>query len=229
MSIHTIPHAAPQGARPGRSVVPAAMLGALAAGLLALPGQARADSYGHAEISLGFPNGAVTVGRTWEDHPRRVVVEEVTHKYPEADDEADFDEDDDDAVYDNRSDDPDVVIERRIVRPAPRKVTIIEHYVDPEPCERVQVVRRVYVERPECDRRVVYYGRPAVHVVHGGPTVIVAPRGRAWHGGGHGGGRGWHTGYREEGPRNLFPENGGRPARSRGVGRSLVQVGAHSH
>ena len=230
MSIHTIPHAAPQGVRPGRPGVPAAMLGVLAAGLLALPGQARADSYGHAEISLGFPNGAVTVGRTWDDHPRQVVVEEVTHKYPEADDEADVDEDDDDAVYDDRSDDPDVVIERRIVRPAPRKVTIIEHYVDPEPCERVHVVRRVYVDRPECDRRdVVYYSRPTVRVVHGGPTVIIAPRGRAWHGGGHGGGRGWHTGYREEGPRNLFPGEGGRPVRSRGVGHSLVQVGVHSH
>jgi hypothetical protein len=229
MSIHTIPHAAPQGVRPGRSGVPAAMLGVLAAGLLALPGRARADSYGHAEISLGFPNGAVTVGRTWEDHPRQVVIEEVTHKYPEADDEADLDEDEDDAIYDNRSDDPDVVIERRIVRPSPRKVTIIEHYEDPEPCERVHVVRRVYVERPECDRRVVYYGRPAVHVVHGGPTVIVAPGGRAWHGGGYRGGRGWHTGYREEGPRNLFPEEGGRPVRSRGVGHSLVQVGVHSH
>jgi hypothetical protein len=230
MSIHTIPHAAPQGLRPGRSGVPAAMLGALAAGLLALPGQARADSYGHAEISLGFPHGAVTVGRTWDEHPRQVVVEEVTHKYPEADDEADVDEDDDDAAYDNRSDDPDVVIERHIVRPAPRQVTIIEHYEDPEPCERVHVVRRVYVDRPECDRRdVVYYGRPTVHVMHGGPTVIVAPGGRGWHGGGFRGGRGWHTGYREEGPRNLFPENGGRPARERGVSRSLVQVGVHSH
>ena len=206
------------------------MLGVLAAGLLALPGQARADSYGHAEISLGFPNGAVTVGRTWEDHPRQVVIEQVTHKYPEADDEADVEEDEDEVAYDDRSDDADVVIERRIVRPAPRKVTIIERYVEPEPCERVQVVRRVYVERPQCDRRdVVYYSRPTVRVVHGGPTVIVAPRGRAWHGGGHGGGRGWHTGYREEGPRNLFPREGGRPVRTRGASHSMVQVGAHSH
>jgi hypothetical protein len=226
MSNPTLPHAAPMGVRPGRSGVPAAMLGALAAGLLALPGQARADSYGHAEITLGFPNGAVTVGRTWDDHPRQVVVEEVTHKYPEADDEADVADDDDDYAYDDRSDEPDVVIEKRIVRPAPRKVTIIERYVDPEPCERVRVIRKVYVDRPGCGRRdVVYYGRPTVHVVHGGPTVIVAPGRHARYGGGHG----WRGGYREEGPRNLFPEDGGRPVRTRGVGHSLVQVGAHSH
>ena len=226
MSIPSIPPAAPMGARPGRSAVPAAMLGVLAAGLLALPGQARADGYGHAEITLGFPHGAVTVGRTWDDHPRQVVVEEVTHKYPEADDEADVDEDDD-AAYDTQSDDPDVVIEKRIVRPRPRHVTVIERYVDPEPCDNVRVVRKVYVERPSCGRRdVVYYGRPA-HVIHGGATVIVNPGRAVYHGGGYGGDRGWHG--RDAGPRNLFPEDVGRPMRERGVGRSLVQVGAHSH
>jgi hypothetical protein len=239
MSISTLPHAAPQGWRPVRSGAPAAMLGVLAAGLLALPGQARADSYGHAEISLGFPNGAVTVGRTWDEHPRQVVVEEVTHKYPEADDEAEVDEDDD-AAYDDRSDDPDVVIEKHIVRPAPRHVTVIERYVEPEPCDHVRVIRRVYVDPPACERHVVYYGRPA-YVVHGGPTVVVAHGGFGWrrHGGGYEGGRGWHTGYRDEGgsrnvggprdggARNLFPAEGGRPVRMRGVGHSLVQVGAH--
>ena len=228
MSIPTLPHAAPTGARPDRSVVPVAMLGVLAAGLLVLPGKARADSYGHAEITLGFPNGAVTVGRTWDDHPRQVVVEEVTHKYPEADDEADVDEDDD-AVYESQPDEPDVVIEKRIVRPPPRKVTIIERYVEPEPCERVRVIRKVYVDRPACDRReVVYYGRPAVHVVHGGPTVIVAPGYAHRHGGGYGG-RGWRSERRYDGPRNLFPSEGGRPVRTRGASHSMVQVGAHSH
>ena len=249
MSIPTLPYAAPQGSRPVRSSVPAVMLGALAAGLLALPGKARADSYGHAEISLGFPNGAVTVGRTWDEHPRQVVVEEVTHKYPEADDEAEADEDDD-AVYDNQSDEPDVVIEKRIVRPSPRKVTIIERYEDPEPCDHVRVIHRVYVDPPACDRHVVYYGRPA-QVVYGGSAVFIHGR-SAWHGGGYGGGRGWHSGYRDEGgprnegaprneggsrsvggshggPPNLFPEDGGRPVRMRGVSHSLVQVGAHPH
>jgi hypothetical protein len=239
MSNSTLPYAAPQGWRPVRSGVPAVMLGVLAAGLLALPGLARADSYGHAEISLGFPHGAVTVGRTWDEHPRQVVVEEVTHKYPEADDEAEADEDEG-AVYDNQSDDPDVVIEKRIVRPSPRKVTIIERYEDPEPCDHVRVIRRVYVDPPECDRHVVYYGRPS-HVVYGGSTVIVAHGGFGWHGGGHyrggEGGHGRYSGYhdgggsRSEGPRNLFPEDGGRPVRMRGVsgGHSLVQVGAHPH
>lgn len=236
MSNSTFPHAAPQGSRPVRSGVPAVMLGVLAAGLLALPGRARADSYGHAEISLGFPHGAVTVGRTWDEHPRQVVVEEVTHKYPEADDEAEADEDEG-AVYDNQSDDPDVVIEKRIVRPSPRKVTIIERYEDPEPCDHVRVIRRVYVDPPECDRHVVYYGRPA-YGMHGGSTVIVAHGGFGWHGGSHYvGGHGRYSGYRDEGgsrsggPRNLFPEEGGRPVRMRGVsgGHSLVQVGAHPH
>jgi hypothetical protein len=221
------------------------MLGVVAAGLLALPGQARADSYGHAEISLGFPHGAVTVGRTWDEHPRQVVVEEVTHKYPEADDEAEADEDNG-AVYDSQSDDPDVVIERRIVRPAPPQVTVVERYEDPEPCDHVRVIRRVYVDPPECDRHVVYYGRPA-RVVYGGSAVIVAHGGFGWHGGGHEGGRGWHSvnrvvegsrgwggsrdvgGPRGGGPRNLFPSEGGRPVRMRGVSHSLVQVGAHPH
>jgi hypothetical protein len=239
MSIPTLPYAAPQGPRPVRLGVPAAMLGVLAAGVLALPGQARADSYGHAEISLGFPHGAVTVGRTWDEHPRQVVVEEVTHKYPEADDEAEADEDDG-AVYDSQSDEPDVVIEKHIVRPAPRQVTVIERYEEPEPCDHVRVIRRVYVDPPECERHVVYYGRHE-HVIHGGSTVIVAHGGFGWHGGGHEGGRGWHSvnrvegaprnewGSRHEGPRNLFPEDGGRPVRMRGVSHSLVQVGAHPH
>jgi hypothetical protein len=186
------------------------------------------------------------VGRTWEEHPRQVVVEEVTHKYPEADDEAEADEDEG-AVYDNQSDEPDVVIEKRIVRPSPRKVTIIERYEDPEPCDHVRVIRRVYVDPPECDRHVVYYGRPA-HVVYGGSTVIVAHGGFGWHGGSHyqggEGGHGRYSGYHDgggyrdegggshrEGPRNLFPSDGGRPVRMRGVsgGHSLVQVGAHPH
>ena len=54
-------------------------------GLLILaPGDAFAGG-GHAEITLGFPRGAITVGRTWEDAPREVVVERVTHKLPETD------------------------------------------------------------------------------------------------------------------------------------------------
>ncbi len=214
-----------------------AALGLLAAGLLALPGKARADGYGHAEITLGFPHGAVTVGRTWEDHPRQVVVEEVTHKYPEADDEASYDETrPDDEAYGEESDDPDIVIEKRIVRPHPRQVTIIERYEEPAACDRVHVVRKVYVERPSCDRQVVVYGRPAVRVYHAsGPTVIVNPgrtvyHGGGWHGDEHGGNRGGYSGSHNvgnQGPRNLFPEDQGRPMRARGVGQHMVQIGAH--
>jgi hypothetical protein len=202
--------------------------GLLAAGLLLFPGQARADGYGHAEISLGFPHGAITVGRIWEEHPRQVVVEEVTHKYPEADDEA---EPEDEGYYDEESADPDVVIEKRIVRP--RQVTIVERYREP-----VQVVRQVYVERPACAPQVVVYGRPAVRVVRApSHTVIVAPRtayrGGGWRESGHGwhsesrGSRGSHIGGDDRGPRDLFPEDHGRPARMRGVRQNLVQVGAH--
>lgn len=230
------PHApAAPGPTRRRSVLAAA--GLFAAGLLLMPGQARADGYGHAEITLGFPHGAVTVGRTWEDHPRQVVVEEVTHKYPEADDEASFDESemDENAIYDEDSADPDLVIEKRIVRPRTRHVTVIERYEEP-----VHVVRRVYVERPSCERQVVVYGRPAVHVYHASsPTVILAPGRPVYHGGGwrgsdHGGGyrsdRGGHSeshNVGNQGPRNLFPEDHGRPMRERGVGHSMVQIGAH--
>ena len=212
--------------------VPASLLGAVAVGaLLLLPGQARADGYGHAEITLGFPHGEVTVGRTWEEHPRQVVVEEVTHKYPEADDESDEGYVEDDEAYGEASADPDVVIEKRIVAPRPKRVTIIERYEEAP----VHVVRHVYVERPACERpEVVVYSRPRVCAPS--PVVIVAPsrpayRGGGWRGGNrvdwHGGGS-WHSergGH--EGPRDLFPEDRGRPVRMRGIGHGLVQVGAH--
>lgn len=225
MSFTTLPQPALTGEARNGKRIPAAMLGVLAAGLvLALPGQARADGYGHAEITLGFPNGAVTVGKTWEDPPRRVVVEQVTHKYPEADDEAEMD---DEAIYEDEADEADVIIEKRIIRPRPKRVTIIERYEEP-----VHVVR--YVERDECSPRVVVHSRPRVHVVHARPTVIVAPRavhhvGR-WHGGGHGGGSYKYKkggGSRGGHHRDLFPEDGGRPTRVRGVGKQMVHVGSH--
>src|SRR5687767_4411032 len=57
--------------------------------LILMPGavaaQGRGYSHGHAEVTLGFPRGQITVGRTWEDDPREVVVEKVTHKFPETD------------------------------------------------------------------------------------------------------------------------------------------------
>src|SRR5687768_15439157 len=119
-------------------------------GLLALaPGMAAADrgySAGHAEISLGFPNGAITVGRTWENSPREVVVERVTHKLPETDygDEV-YEEGYSEAdVYEDEAPE-EVIIEKRRPRVA-KKVTIIEQYDEPRYVEREVVVRKVYVE-----------------------------------------------------------------------------------
>jgi hypothetical protein len=127
-----------------------------------------------------------------------------------------------------------------------RKVTIIERYEEPVYVERETVVRKVYVE-PPCNttevvvhaapRRVVYVPAPTV-VVHGPRRVVRhSHRGhrevhvvRGGHGhrgnsGGHGHGGSVKV---HQGPRNLFPEDGGRPMRSRGT-RNLVQVGGHSH
>lgn len=226
MSYPFVPQPTLEGAARKGSRIPAAMLGVLAAGLvLVLPGQARADGYGHAEITLGLPHGAITVGRTWEDPPRQVVVEQVTHNYPEADDEAEADED---AIYEDEADEADVIIEKRRFCPRPKRVTIIERYEE----EPVHVVR--YVERPSCGPQVVVLRRPRVHVVHAGPTVIVAPRagyhGGGWRSGGHGGGSYKYKnsgGSYGGGHRDLFPDDGGRPTRVRGVGHKLVQVGSH--
>ncbi len=211
-----------------------------AAILLLLPGRARADhdgfSYGHAEITLGFPQGHVTLGRTWDDDPRQVIVEDR-----EVDDEPDR-----------------VIVEERRCPPPEEHVTVIERY--PEP---VRVVRKVYVDRPSCERpEAVYYDHRPERVIYApSRTVIIAPgeggrfhgdddfrdhgdRGnRGYHGhqgnhdyrgdpgnhggdyggngnhGGHGGNGGDTQGYqsRSNGPPDLFPEDHGRPARARGV------------
>jgi hypothetical protein len=207
------------------------MMGAIAGVglLLSLPGQARADhggdSYGHAEITLGFPHGQVTVGKTWDDNPRQVVVEEVTHKYPATDDI-----DDEDAEYDEDADEPDqVIIEKRHHRPRVKKVTIIERYEEPVRCDReVQVVRKVYVERPSCERpEVIIYGRSPQRVIYApSRTVIIAP---GKHGHQYRGSDGPSYNRGGGGPRNLFPEDSGRPMRTRGVQQRMVQVGGHSH
>jgi hypothetical protein len=231
MSNHAIPNQAPEGAvKNGPSRIPAYLLGAVAGAglLLLLPGQARADGYGHAEITLGFPNGQVTLGKTWDDNPRQVVVEEVTHKLPDPDFE---DEEDDEAAYDGDADQPDVVIEKRVRRPRVRHVTVIERYEEPAHCDReVHVVRRVYVE-PRCSRPDVVVYRAPQHVIYApSRTVIVAPG----YGGNRYEGRRVHhvdhvdygrPSYNGGGPRNLFPEDSGRPMRTRGVQQHMVKVG----
>lgn len=236
MSYYTLPYlAAPEGAgRPGVARLPVTMVGAIVGvGLLMLlPGQARAEhggsSYGSAEITLGFPNGQVTVGKTWEDNPRQVVVEQVTHRFPETE------YDDEDEEYDDDEDESDrIIIEKRVERPRVKKVTIIERYEEPVRCDReVRVVRKVYVERPSCDRSqvVVYRNAPQRVIYAPSRTVIVAPVGHGrGHHSKHGGGSRYQVIDRgHQGPRDLFPEDQGRSKRGRGVQQHLVQVGGHA-
>lgn len=222
--------------------------------LLLLPAAAMADgySYGHAEISLGLPHGSITVGKTWENRSRQVVVERVTHKLPEPD----FDDDDADVeayseadvIEEEAAPEEQIIIEKRRPRVA-KKVTIIERYEEPAYCERETVVRKVYVE-PPCDRtEVIVHSAPRRVVYVPSPTVVVHQPRHVHkvvrvHRGGHGHGHvihrgGGHSGHGHgggsikvhsngQGPRDLYPGNGSRPMRSRGS-RNLVMVGGHSH
>jgi hypothetical protein len=234
MSAYTLPNPLPAGKEPtGTARIPAALpsLGfAAALGLLVfLPEQARADdySYGHAEITLGFPNGQVSLGRTWDDGPREVVVEKVTHKLPETDFDDEVGDGDEGAAYEEDEADEQVIIEkRRRARPV-KKVTIIERYVEePAECEQVNVVHRYYVPRSHSHSEVVVY-RPAPRRVVYVPSrhvVVHKSHGRGYghnvHVVGHG---------RGHGSRSLFPAEGGRQVRSRGVQRQMVSVGSHHH
>lgn len=231
MSNFTIPYEAPEGAgKNAKARAPTYVLGAVVGvGLfLLLPGQAKADGYGHAEISLGFPNGHVTVGKTWDDNPREVVVEQVTHKYPDPD--FDEDEDDDDVRYDGDADESDeVIIEKRVVRPRVKKVTIIERYVEPVQCDReVTVVRKVYVEPRHSHRsNVVVYRQAPQRVIYAPSRTVIVASGKHGHHNRGSKGHSYHRGG--EGPRNLFPVDSGRPMRARGSQQRMVQVGGHSH
>lgn len=215
--------------------------------LILLPGAAVADgySYGSAELTLGFPNATVSVGRTWESRPREVIVERVTHKLPETDFDEETEEYSEADVIEEDAPEEQIIIEKRRPRVA-RKVTIIERYEEPSYYERETVVRKVYVE-PPCDRtEVVVHAAPRRVVYVPSPTVIVHSPHRVHevvrvHGGGHGhavrrgghghGGHGGHGGairVHQQGPRNLFPEGGGRPMRTRGSSK-MVMVGAKGH
>jgi hypothetical protein len=214
----------------------------LGLGLLALaPGMAAADrgySAGHAEISLGFPNGAITVGRTWENSPREVVVERVTHRLPETDygDEVIEEGYSEADVYEDEAPE-EVIIEKRRPRVA-KKVTIIEQYDEPRYVEREVVVRKVYVEPPCPPTQVIVHHAPSRVVYAPSRTVVVHSPHRVHkvygHGGGHyRGGHGNGHGGRSvkvhgHGSRDLFPGKSERPMRTRGS-RNLVQVGGHRH
>ena len=232
MSNFTIPYEAPEGAgKNAKARVPTYVLGAVVGVglLLLLPGQAKADGYGHAEITLGFPNGQVTVGKTWDDNPREVVVEQVTHKYPDPD----FDDEDETTTCDTMATrmNPTKSSSRSASSGPARvkKVTIIERYVEPVHCDReVTVVRKVYVEPRHSHRsNVVVYRQAPQRVIYApSRTVIVAPGGRHGHDSHRSEGHSYHRGG--NGPRNLFPVESSRPMRSRGAQQRLVQVGGHS-
>ncbi len=209
--------------------------------LLMLPGYTRADhnetSYGSAEITLGFPNGQVTVGKTWENHPREVVVEEVTHRYPQ-DDQEEWDRESRDRDYDD-DDDNQIIIEKHGHHKRHRKVVIIEHYQEPAYCERHEEVRRVYVQ-PPCRRPEVIIYRQPERIIYSpqrygcapSQSVIIVPSNQG-SSGSHGQGstiiQAPGTGeYHQNGnsrPQNLFPENSERPMRTRGVQHQVALVG----
>jgi hypothetical protein len=195
----------------------------------------------HAENTLGFPYGAITVGKSWEHAPRQVVVERVTHKLPETDyaDEVIEEGYSEADVYEDDLPEEEVIIEKRRPRVA-RKVTIIEQYEEPRYVEREVVVRRVYVEPPCPPTQVVVHHAPTRVVYAPSRTVVVHSPRRVHqvhvHGGGHAlrkGGSHGHGGgsvkvQHGHGSRDLFTGNSGRPMRTRGS-RNLVQVGGHSH
>jgi hypothetical protein len=194
------------------------------------------SSYGHAEITVGFPNGEITLGKTWETGPRTVVVSEDRR------DECDRDRDDDrPVVIERRVEEPQriVVVEQRrpdviVVQERQPEVVVVER-PRCEPQRQVVVVR----EEPRCDR--VVYVEPQRQV-----TVIQREEPRYWRheyrGYGHGhfrhesyesrhyesrGDRGpsyesHGSDYRNNGPRDLFPSSSPRPMRERGVQHSRV-------
>ncbi len=209
----------------GSRIAPLAMIAGVGF-LLILPGKAKADhnddSYGHAEITMGFPIGQVTVGRTWGEHPREVVVEEVTHRYPQ-----DYDDDDEDEQ---------VIVEKRRHGHRHKKVVIIERYEERRHYDRDVEVRRVYVEperiycpppRPYCapSRTIIVtpgYGSSTQYESRRSDNYEIHPRVRH-----ESNGNGQYQGGQPQ-PRDLFPEDHGRPMRTRGV-QQVAQLGNTSH
>jgi len=191
----------------------AALAAALATGVL--PAISHADkgvTYTHAEISLGFPNGQVTVGRTWETGGRIVTV---THELPEAVEE-DCDQDDETVVIEKTVEKPTkvIVVERR-----EPEVVVIERRVTPRP-RQVVVVH----EAPRPRRVVVVEPRRQVTVIHRDHDYH--------HGYDHGHRSGGHAVYRPSGPshghqpnrpKELFSSSNPRPQRDRGV--QQIRVG----
>ncbi len=107
----------------------------------------------HAEVTLGFPNGQVTVGKTWGTGNPEVIHETVIER----------------PVYRDRDDDEDchrVVVEER-PRYEQERVTIIKHYPSEPRCERVVYRDRSYYD-PE-RTVIVVPERHWNHHGHGNP------------------------------------------------------------
>jgi hypothetical protein len=101
--------------------------------------------------------------------------------------------------------------------------------VEPVQCDReVTVVRKVYVEPRHSHRaNVVVYRQAPQRVIYAPSRTVIVASGKHGH---HSRGSDGHSYNRGGGgPRNLFPEDSGRPMRTRGVQQRLVQVGGHSH
>lgn len=196
-----------RGIPPSKTPIRASALWGLCLGALPMAALADQNIYTrtHAEITVGTGNAEVRVGKTWETGGREVVVEKVTHEYPQRD------HDDDDRDYGrHRDDDDEVVIIEKRREPPRKKVVIVEKYA--EPCERERViVRRVY-ERPRCERERVIVKKEVRYVEGPSRTVIVGPPGHV---------KKWKKKHHEVDyrPRDLFEDDHGRPGRGRGVHR----------
>jgi hypothetical protein len=183
------------------------------------------STYGHAEITVGFPNGEITLGKTWETGSRTVVVSEERH------DECDRNRDDRPVVIERRVEEPQrvVIVEQRrpdviVVQQRQPEVVVVER-PRCEPQRQVVVVR----ETPRYDRVVYVAPQRRVTVIHREAHGY----GRRDYGNqGHESRRYENRGdrgpsyeshgsdSRNNGPRDLFPSSSPRPMRERGVQHS---------
>jgi hypothetical protein len=193
------------GHKPGRTWLAALVLGFAPLATHAGGG----SSYTHAEISVGFPNGQITFGKTWEEGDRHVTVVSTS---------------DDDC---KREEETEVIIEKReappkvvIIEKREPEVVVIERRVAPPPRvivvrEEPRYVREVRYVEPRCER--VTYVRPShhhsqrTHVVRGGRDHHRVTRVVGHH-------RSVEVAPSRPHNRDLFAsDNGHRPRRERGV------------
>lgn len=161
--------------------------------LVGLPLAAHADgnyTYAHAEVSIGIPNGQITLGHTWETGGRTVVVsEERECERPST------------VIIERREEPPPrvIVVERR-----EPEVVVIEREQCPRPQRRVVVVHEAPRRDVTIIRRERDYGRR--HYRHDGDRYVERHDNR-----------GGNYGRHESRPRELFGTTSPRPMRDRGV------------